>query len=415
LTDRDRRISEQLVRLVQLVFGVVLAQSFNVFQDVLVHPLGSGHWLAAVALLTVYTTSVLSWIDWHTTMVLRPYNFNTHNRYRLIEQLRLFADLLVVIFYAYLLFTIRPFLSAPGADIGRHLLGYPLVFMGYAASGLARIRAHGRLASAQAPIWGFLALYVGLNVGYASLAHTADRRTLNAGAIAVAFALMVSYRITRRVLRARRTRKKEAGLTVGIDIDGVLGNQIAGVLPRVKRRLGLDLQYDDITDWRLPLGTETDIAQEIIGAMEDPNYILSMPVHPGAREFLNMLYRRNRVILVTARPLAARDWTREWLEGEGLQFDELATATEMKKSFNATDILVDDYPGNVVEYLTNTPGVAILLDQPWNRDRAQLDPWVQKGRLFVVKSLGEAEPIIERIRAEVAKRAPGVPAAETAT
>lgn len=72
MNERDRRISDQLVRLVQIIFGLVVAQSLALYRDVVVHPASDGHWLAALALATVYITTALSWIDWHVTMEYSP-------------------------------------------------------------------------------------------------------------------------------------------------------------------------------------------------------------------------------------------------------------------------------------------------------------------------------------------------------
>ena len=74
-----------------------------------VDPFSTSHLVATFALLTVYVTTVLSWIDWHVTMELRPYNFNRQNIHRFMEESRLGLDLLIVTIYAYILFTIEAF------------------------------------------------------------------------------------------------------------------------------------------------------------------------------------------------------------------------------------------------------------------------------------------------------------------
>jgi hypothetical protein len=62
MTEFDRRVSDHLVRLVQVVFGVVIAQSLILYRDVVVAP--HLHWVATIALGVIYITTVLSWIDW---------------------------------------------------------------------------------------------------------------------------------------------------------------------------------------------------------------------------------------------------------------------------------------------------------------------------------------------------------------
>lgn len=76
----------------------------------------------------------------------------------------------------------------------------------------------------------------------------------------------------------------------------------------------------------------------------------------------------------------------------------------MKKSDHLTDVLIDDYTVNVLEFLTNTDGVAVLVDQPWNREREALDSFMKAGRLFVIANLLELRiawpEIFEKVRPE---------------
>src|SRR5215831_5954274 len=121
MTDRDRRISDQLVRLVQIVFGLVLAQSFILHRDIVLHPVAAKNIVPALALATMYITTVLSWIDWHVTMEVRPYNFNQRNRYRVTEQVRLGLDLLAVMVYAYLLLAIDELKNSRDQGVSAYL------------------------------------------------------------------------------------------------------------------------------------------------------------------------------------------------------------------------------------------------------------------------------------------------------
>jgi len=65
-------------------------------------------------------------------------------------------------------------------------------------------------------------------------------------------------------------------------------------------------------------------------------------------------------------------------------------SSESKKSEHRTDVLIDDFLGNIEKFLKNTTGVAVLVDQPWNRDRrAPLEAFADGGRLFIVSGLLE--------------------------
>ena len=60
-------------------------------------------------------------------------------------------------------------------------------------------------------------------------------------------------------------------------------------------------------------------------------------------------------------------------------------------------MLIDDYTGNIVGFMENTSKWGILVDQPWNRlERDSLTEWLDQ-RLWIVTSLAQVVPIIDRI------------------
>lgn len=338
---------------------------------------------------------------------MNPYSFDPRNRRaRLLEQARLGADLLVVTLYAYLLFTVDEFDTAPHSrEVWRFLAGFPLVFLAYAFSGILRKQTHGRRASRLWPIVTFGSVYAAGSWAYYMYADDLERtnsrstsRLVNGGAVLGTLVVMLAYRFVRWHLRNRSRSCKERGIVVGIDLDGVLGNQIVGVLPRIRASLGVTLTYDDITHWALPVGS-SNIKDEIERAIvEDPDFVARMPQHPGARELLEALSVNHKVLILTSRPAETRDATSDWLDRHGLRCDALKSMIDMKKSAWATDVLVDDYIGNIVEYLQKTNGTAILMDQPWNRERDALRDWIDSDRLHVVSSLAEVAPLVRTLQ-----------------
>jgi uncharacterized HAD superfamily protein len=193
--------------------------------------------------------------------------------------------------------------------------------------------------------------------------------------------------------------------SVGVDLDGVLANQVIGVLPRIKADYGVDLTYDDVVHWRLPIeptnGREpTNIADEIVAAQGDRDYVLTMPVHDGAQQMLDELGLRFRIVVLTARSGDALRWSGDWLQQNHLRFDEVVGSVEAKKSLHGVNALVDDYFGNVEEFLFETPGPAVLVDQPWNRaGRDELNGFADAGRLAIVESLAEVAASLAQLEA----------------
>jgi hypothetical protein len=210
LGEADKRISEQLVRLVQIFFGVVAGQSLLLYRNVITSPFHHGTIAAALALGSIYVMIVWSWIDWNRTMELRPYDFRPKRLVgRLIEQserFRLYSDLAIVTVYAYVLFQVAPLVGDPKADIRYLLLGYPIVFVLYLVSGLLRIVRHGSRASNPASILWFLAIFLVILLGYVGLRRTAlSGFTLNCIALVATVVAMRAYRWYRQRRSERAT------------------------------------------------------------------------------------------------------------------------------------------------------------------------------------------------------------------
>lgn len=209
LDERDKRISDHLVRLVQILFGVVAGQSLLLYRDVITSPFHHSTVVAALALASIYVMIVWSWIDWNRTMELRPYDFRPQRLVgRLVEQserFRLYSDLAIVTVYAYVLFQVAPLVGDPSADIRYLLLGYPVVFALYLVSGVLRIVRYGSRASNVAPILWFLAIFLTILFGYAALRRTAiGGFALNCIALVATVVAMRSYRWYRQRYSERR-------------------------------------------------------------------------------------------------------------------------------------------------------------------------------------------------------------------
>jgi uncharacterized HAD superfamily protein len=413
--DLELRLSDHLVRLVQIVFGLVVTQSLVLYREVVTDPFGNGHWMALLALASVYMAVIWSWFDWHEMMARLPYKVRTksyheNERRRLfpdvrdLEKIRFVSDLAVVTVYAYLLFSIERFKTDPGGHIGYFLLGYVLIALTYLSSGTPRQMVYGWQASNTLPILQYLAFAISLTVSYFLLRwywspFPVDMGVLNVMWLAMSGFLTFVYRRTRRKFSDTRRRNKAKGKRIGVDVDGVLGDQIYYILPILKTKFGVDLAFKDIVQWDLPVG-DSDIAVQIRDTMIfDPEYALGMPRHKNARRMLKDLFETNIVVVVTARPKESSERTTRWLLRQRLPFDEFENAKEALKSEHDLDVLVDDYPGNVKQFLEKTDGVAILVDRPWNQDRESLEEWIPD-RLQVVTDLGSVPVAIGRLTAK---------------
>ncbi len=208
---------------------------------------------------------------------------------------------------------------------------------------------------------------------------------------------VILYRIYRKLLSKRHAEMREGGLKIGIDVDGVLADQIDGVLPIIKRKYGIQLKYSDIAHWRLPID-RTTIADEIEDAQRFESYISNMPVHEGARQQLRELVKQNKIFIVTARHAECDPWTIEWLLTNRICYDQYINSCKTSKDQHSLEVLMDDYVKNIKDFLTGTDGYGILFNRPWNQERTELKQWRKTGRLIIVKSWDEVGEAIVRIK-----------------
>jgi hypothetical protein len=199
-------LSEQLVRLVQLVFGFVLAEGLGRYAAVVLRPWHDGNRLTALALFGVYVTTIMSWIDWHGTVARYPYDFGERHGVRLADRLRFGADLFVVSIYAFTLFAVG---EIDGAGASIYVFGYVAMFAGYVASGWLRRRTYGRIASNLPPIviFGVVALGAWVVLLVFEANDWAGRRGRAWAGVIVAVVVMGSFRVVHTHERVRwRTR-----------------------------------------------------------------------------------------------------------------------------------------------------------------------------------------------------------------
>jgi uncharacterized HAD superfamily protein len=73
---------------------------------------------------------------------------------------------------------------------------------------------------------------------------------------------------------------------------------------------------------------------------------------------------RTRVDIVTARGEISREVTERFLATNEIPYEDLVMEADVKTGY---DVLVDDAPHNVLQ-AADTGSLALLMDQPYNRD-----------------------------------------------
>jgi hypothetical protein len=149
--DTQSNISESLIIFVDIIFGVVIAESFAQYHDSLFHPSLPPSPIFA-GLLTVYIVTVMSWIGYHSSVTKYPYKNSN------LAKLRFSIDLVIVAMYAYLFYSVGTFETNP--DLSSYLLGFPIIFTLYIASGLIKQKEYNDEASKQRLLRACLVVFI---------------------------------------------------------------------------------------------------------------------------------------------------------------------------------------------------------------------------------------------------------------
>jgi 5'(3')-deoxyribonucleotidase len=380
--------SQRIFWVIQTIFGYIIGRSFHTYASVFIPPFQEDIATITIALITVYSLVLWSWINFSYTLILAPYQFKGS-----YEKLRFLVDLFIVLNYTYLLAYLDYINKEPCNNLKEFFICTLLIYAGYLASGLLRRREYGSKVSRPNLIAFTLILFGLLTTIYVSIyPHVVDKILLNRIFICIAFVLTLGYRLVRSVSGTRNYR-------IAIDVDGVLANQIDGILPIVKKELNIDLKYEGVTDWKLPLGT-TSIDKIIVNEQRHRSYVVNMPVHNDARETVDALIKKYRISIATARPPESDNWTKEWLNKNKIQFDSFHNLREGMKHNEDFDLLIDDYPGNIAAFLEKHTGKAILFIQPWNQDVGTLQQYIDNGRLITVRGWSEIFDVVRNLQSK---------------
>jgi hypothetical protein len=206
---RQRDVSGQLVRLIDILFGLVIVQGALFYRPILAAH-GTRNWAVVLALALVMYTVVRSFVDWHTLMERNSYKISTSTaislrpwlrgalQARTLDLWRLYVDFVIVAVYSVMLLRAHVLLGSPAAGLRLFFWLFPGLFLLYLAWGeLLRLRTgtqefeEGLLLAAIAASGSLAALY---NVAYASGWLADHGMARNIFFLTTEFVIMVLYR-----------------------------------------------------------------------------------------------------------------------------------------------------------------------------------------------------------------------------
>lgn len=174
-------------------------------------------------------------------------------------------------------------------------------------------------------------------------------------------------------------------LHAAIDLDDVCLDLVGGVCGVIRKEYGVDLQPEAITDWNFDYWLEPILDQKWMKWMRRRDWLWStFPAVPGAIGGIDTLRRRGVYLeLVTSKPEWAENQVWKWLGLWRPAFNRVTIVGpyERKVDFTDADVLVDDKPQNVQEFLEEGRR-AILFSRPhnmriWNLPLRPVHPTVE--------------------------------------
>lgn len=183
-------------------------------------------------------------------------------------------------------------------------------------------------------------------------------------------------------------------LKIGVDIDGVLGDQVTPILKKINNKYNKNLSKKDIVEWDYKID-DTNIEIEIHKALRHSEYILNMPVISDAENCMDYLFSNFYIVIASSRPKEAENNTKKWLEPK-FKFHKYVNTHETGKSSLKVDILIDDNISNIKEF-TESNRVGILFSQPWNQYHNAIKDKIKKQKIFFCEGWTEIIYILKRM------------------
>lgn len=156
-----------------------------------------------------------------------------------------------------------------------------------------------------------------------------------------------------------------------LDVDGVLGDYVAAILPVARAIAGKAFLRSDVDQWDIAkaLSLSPPEGDAMFAATRELGFCASIPVLPGAVEGVRALRSVSDVYFVTS-PTHGRHWYYERTEWLVRHFDALVehVVHAKRKELVAGDVFVDDKPEHVWDWCRHhAAGRGILWDAPYNR------------------------------------------------
>lgn len=161
-------------------------------------------------------------------------------------------------------------------------------------------------------------------------------------------------------------------LTIGLDIDGVIADYVAVMLPLLSEVCGRPVSSEDINTYDISecFNLDDKAAEYFWQQALGTDLLMRAPPVEGAPEGLAALDGHD-IWIVTGRPALLQGLTEEWLLRNKIRYDHLVFDRTMNKMLVGPDfdVFVEDFlEGALV--IAEAGVFTLLFNQPWNQSPA---------------------------------------------
>jgi uncharacterized HAD superfamily protein len=173
--------------------------------------------------------------------------------------------------------------------------------------------------------------------------------------------------------------------TIIVDIDGVLYNADPVWRELFMSMKGVHITAADISTWDFFRGkvSGADFAEIIrVGLHSDAGILSRKPYVGAAKTITNWRFRGAKIVIVSERAASTSLATRQWLDKNGIPYDELVCDLPMDKVAIIFDkrahLVIEDKPDTIIRVLESGMSAAVV-DHLYNLDLAPHPRMVRGG------------------------------------
>lgn len=177
-------------------------------------------------------------------------------------------------------------------------------------------------------------------------------------------------------------------MKIALDLDGVLADIIHPWIENHNKQYKKSINKEDINQWDFwrKIGLDKyEFYRQLSNSWERWKDV--PPTENDIASAVDRLHSLGRVDIVTARDKESTNNVINWLEHNGIKFNEYVSVFDGRdKAKLDYDVFIDDSPHNV-ERMDSKGSNVLLYDQPWNRE-------VNSRKIIRIKKLIESINII---------------------